>query len=189
MSNKNVTENGSNKKEVLMAGLGGGGVLTVGETLLHAAASEYKYVSYFPSYGVSMRGGHVECTVILSNEKIGSPILPKANVVIIFNNTKLEEFEGRVRPGGLLILESTGLVAEPTRSDIKVLKVPAIETATALGENRASNQVLLGTYIKATGVTSPEVIEKQIEKRFKEKHLDKALPVNLEAFRRGLEMG
>ena len=188
MSNNSVSKNGSGKKEVLMAGLGGGGVLMAGETLLHAAAPEYDYVSYFPSYGVSMRGGHVECTVILSDEKIGSPVLPKADVVIIFNNSKLEEFESRVRPGGVLILESTGLAQEPTRSDIKVIKVPAIETAISLGDTRASNQVLLGAYTKVSGATSAEVIEKMIEKRFKEKKLDKALPLNLEAFRRGLAM-
>lgn len=188
MSSNSVSKNGSGKKEVLMVGLGGGGVLTVGETLLHAAAPQYDHIAYFPSYGVSMRGGHVECTVILSQERIASPLLNQADVVIVFNNAKLEEFESRVRSGGLLILESTGLTQEPTRDDIKVLKVPAIETATALGETRASNQVLLGAYIKTTGVTSPEVIEKQIEKRFKEKKLDKALPVNLEAFRRGVAM-
>jgi len=171
-----------------MAGIGGGGVLMAGQTILHAAAPEYNYVSYFPSYGVSQRGGHVECTLILSDDMISSPILPRASVVVIFSNAKLEEFEGRVRPQGLLIMESTHLTAKPARSDIETIEVPAIETAMGLGDLRASNQVLLGACIKATGITSSEVIEKQIEKQMKDKNLDQVLPLNLEAFRRGLEM-
>ncbi len=188
MTAKTENTNGSFKRQVIMAGLGGSGVLLAGELLLHAAAPQYEHIAYFPSYGVSMRGGHVECTVILSQERIASPLLNQADVVVIFNNGKLREFEGRVRSGGLLILESTGLQEEPDRADIQVIKVPAIEMATAVGDIRSANQVLLGAYIKATGALAPEVVEKELERQMIEKNKEKFLPTNQEAFRRGLEM-
>ncbi len=179
----------STKKEVIMAGTGGRGVLLAGEILLHAAAAQYEHVAYFPSYGTSMRGGHVECTVILSQERIGSPLLPKADVVVIFDNVKLAEFEGRVRPGGLLILESTGLSQEPSRSDIKVSKIPAVEIANTSGDIRTANLILLGAYVAATKAIAPELIEKRLEQQMVQKKQEQSLPANLAAFRRGLAMG
>ncbi len=152
-----------------MAGLGGRGVLMAGELMLHAAAPAYAHVAYFPSYGTSMRGGHVECTVILSEKRIGSPLLPQADVVVIFDNVKLKEFEGRVRPGGLLILESTGLKEEPSRNDVRVVKVPAIETAMNMGDIRTANLILLGAYVTATKAIKPDLIEKKLEERLAEK--------------------
>ncbi len=180
--------NSSTKKEVIMAGTGGRGVLLAGEILLHAAAAEYEHVAYFPSYGTSMRGGHVECTVILSNERIGSPLLPQADVVVIFDNVKLSEFEGRVRPGGMLILESTGLTQEPARSDIKVTKIPAVEIANTSGDIRTANLILLGAYVAATNAIAPALIERRLEQQLVAKKQEKSLPANLAAFRRGLEI-
>ncbi|MDD5093932.1 MAG: 2-oxoacid:acceptor oxidoreductase family protein [Dehalococcoidia bacterium] len=187
MSGKIMAKNGSKRKDVVMAGLGGSGVLLVGETLLHAAEPLYEYVTYFPSYGTAMRGGAVECSVVLSNERIGSPMLPLADVVVIFDAARLKEFEGRVRPGGQLLLENTNVTEEPTRTDIKILRIPAREISAGLGDTRATNQVMLGAYIAATGAVAPDVIEKEIEKRLKNKGLSKLVALNLEAFRKGMQ--
>ena len=188
MSGKVISQSATRTHDVIMAGLGGSGVLLVGETLLHAAAPEDQFVTYFPTYGTAMRGGNVECSVVLSDERIGSPMLPKADAVMVFDGARLPEFEGRVRPGGLLILESTHLAAGPARTDITVLKVPAREIAINLGDTRAANQVMLGAYIEATEATSPETIEKQIEKRLKERNLENILALNVKAFREGIKI-
>ena len=173
--------------EVMMAGSGGRGVLVAGQLLARTGMSKYQQASYFPTYGTAMRGGVVECTVILSNDRIGSPVLSQVPILVMMDANYLERFENRVLPQGLIILESTGIEAKAEREDVKVITVPAVQMATALGDKRAVNLVLLGAYIEITKVLSPDLVEKELEKWFIGKGLKSAFPVNKEAFRQGMK--
>ena len=168
-----------------MAGLGGKGVLLAGQLLAKAALPSYEYVSWTPTYFAIMRSGACECTVILSQEEPGAPVLPKADVVIVFEPSQLAPFEGRVRSGGTLIAESAGL-PEVKRDDIKLEKVPAVEISAGLGNPQAANFVLLGAYVGLTGAIPTELVETELEQTFTGR--EEVLRVNKEAFGRGLDV-
>lgn len=170
-----------------MTGIGGGGILTAGTLLAEAATNKYKNVTWFPSYAMSKRGGLTECTVIFSDDEIASPLLSQADGVIVAEAAQLRDFEGRVRPGGTMVVEKTGLRAKPERKDIKVIEVPAIETAIGLsGSSQGANLVLLGAFVEATQIVSPELIKQQIKETFTGK--EKAQRNNLEAFEKGCSL-
>jgi len=169
--------------EVIFSGIGGGGVLTVGEFVAEAANLEYEHVVWFPNYSAAVRGGPCECFVIYSDEDIASPVLSKVQIVVILDPAQLKACEGRVRPGGTLVVESTGLQDKVTRDDITVLEVPAIEDARVMGNPRGANLIMLGVYVGVSKLISPQLVEKDLKSRFG----DKAGP-NLEAFRYGLKI-
>jgi len=172
------------KGEVIITGLGGTGVLTAGTLLAEAATAKYKNVTWFPSYAISKRGGLCECTVAFSNDEIASPLLSQFEGIIVAEAAQFKDFEGRVRPGGTMVVEKTGLQAKAERKDIRVIEVPAIETAISLsGTSRGANLILLGAFVEATQIISPELIKQQIEKSFASD--EKARKNNLEAFEKG----
>jgi 2-oxoglutarate ferredoxin oxidoreductase subunit gamma len=174
------------RHEVIMAGVGGKGVLLSGDILAESAMPQYRNIVWFPSYASAMRGGSCECTVVLSDESIASPILPVADTIVVLAPSELKTFEKRVKPGGTLIIESTGgLPQKVERKDIKVIEIPGVEKAVAVGDIRSANLVLLGAYIGATGAVSPELIEKELEKRFGKSK--KGLEINKKAFREGIK--
>lgn len=178
----------ASKTEVFLAGLGGMGVLVAGQLLAWAALQHYKYVSWLPSYGVQPRGGLSECTVIFSNEEISSPILDQAQAVLLFDGSQFKVMEPRVRPGGLMIVDKSGLREEKEREDIKMLAIPAMETAISIfGEAGPSNLIQLGIYIAVTQAVPAELIEGELRKRFGTK--EAVLARNMKAFEQGLEMG
>lgn len=172
--------------EVIFTGVGGGGVLLAGELLVRAASQQYEHVVWFPNYSTAVRGGPCECTVIFSDEEIAAPVLSKAQVVVVLEPTQLKTFEGRVRPGGTIIVESTGLQSKVARKDVTVIKVPALETARAMGNPLGSNLILLGAYTGAAKLVAPEFIEKELEARFGDRA--EVLALNMEAYRHGLKM-
>jgi len=174
------------RTEVIMAGIGGMGVLMAGQILSWAALERYEHVSWAPSYAVARRGGLCECTIILSDEEIASPLLDQAQTAIVFDGSQLKAFESRVRPGGLMIVERAGLTEEKEREDIRLLRVPGLEVATKLGEALMKNLILLGVYTEVTKVIPAEVIERELDKRFGTKQ--KMLERNREAFRQGLQL-
>ena len=174
------------RHEVLLAGVGGGGVLLAGEFLAKAATAQYKNVSWYPYYGAQQRGGPSQCFVIFSDREIASPYVSKPEAVVSLEQSQFKPFESWVQTGGAMITESLELKDEGTRSDIKIFKVPAIKTAVELGERRSSNFVLLGAYIGAIGSVSPGLIEKEIEQKFGD---SKATEVNKEAFQKGIKIG
>ncbi|MEW6034452.1 MAG: 2-oxoacid:acceptor oxidoreductase family protein [Chloroflexota bacterium] len=178
-------ETKDSRHSVIMAGIGGKGVLMAGQILAKAALPQYKYVSWTPTYYTLMRGGASECTVIMSNEHPGAPVLPLARKVVVFEPSQLKPFQGRVRPGGILITESAGL-PEIDRDDVRVLKVPAVDVASKLGDVMAANFVLLGAYIGVSKAVRPELVEAELEKRFG--HKGKVLDINRGAFREGLKL-
>jgi len=175
------------RAEVIISGLGGADVLTAGSLLAEAAAPEYKNVTWFPSYAISKRGGLCECTVIFSNDEVASPLLSQADGVIVAEAVQFKDFEGRVRPGGTMVVEKAGLQAKAERKDIRIIEVPAIETAISLsGTSRGANLVLLGAFIGVTQIISPELIKQQVRKTFAGKK--EVIKANLEAFDEGLKL-
>ena len=173
--------------EVIMTGLGGAGVLMAGTLLAEAAMARYKNVTWFPSYAISKRGGLCECTVIFSNDEIASPLLSQAYGVIVAEAAQFKAFENRVRPGGTMIVEKTGLESKAERKDIRIIVVPAIEAAIGTGgSSRGANLVLLGAFVGVTQIISPELIKRQLKEAFTGK--EKVLVGNLEVFDKGLNI-
>jgi len=177
---------GSKRYEVIMAGLGGKGVLLAGELLARAALPLYRYVSWFPSYTAAMRGGPCECTVIMSEEEIASPIVSQVDTVVVMEPSQLKSFAGRLKPGGLLILESTGLEEKVEREDVRVLKVAGTTAADRLGNPQAANLVLLGAYVEATKAVPLELVEREVERRVRGS--EKVLATNRAALQEGTKL-
>lgn len=154
--------------ELLIAGVGGWGIVTIGDMLAKAALKEYKHVAWFPSYATMMRGGESECCVIFSNEDISSPIIYRSGTIMVLGAWRIKAFEDRVRPGGLMLIESTGVTDEHrvVRNDIEVKYIPAMETAAGLGNMRNANLVMLGAYIGITKLLMRQSVLEEIERRF-----------------------
>jgi 2-oxoglutarate ferredoxin oxidoreductase subunit gamma len=146
--------------EVLIAGFGGQGVVLAGRLLAYAALAEEREVVWAPSYGPEMRGGPVNCTVIISSRRIGSPEVSLADSLLIMDRASLERFSRRLRPHGLLVLNSSLVSAEPGGNEGLVLPVPANHAAEALGDARVANVVMLGAFLEKRPVVSPASIVK-----------------------------
>ncbi len=174
------------KKEVILAGFGGQGVMSIGKNLVEAGLEEGLSVSWVPSYGPEMRGGTANCSVILSDERIGAPVVETPTELIVMNEPSLDKFENDVLPNGIIFLNSSIIKKEVVREDVKVVKVPCDEIAAELGNSKVSNMVMLGAYVGATGALKTETIETMIEEMFTGKKA-KLVPLNIEAFRKGLE--
>ena len=169
--------------DVIMAGIGGRGIMMIGLLLAQAAMRSYKHASWLPSYAYAMRGGECECTVVIADEDMACPIVPQAEAVIIMEASQLKLFEGRVRPGGMIILDSSVIQDKVTRDDVRVLNVPATAIANNLGQIQAANMVLLGAYLEVTKVVSLEAIEDELERRLASR--ESLLEANRKALREG----
>ncbi len=150
------------RAEVVMAGIGGRGVLLAGKLLAEAAMSSFSHVIWFPSYAAAMRGGPCECTVIISEAEIASPVLSTSEAVIIMEDSQLNDFISRVKPGGMLFIDSSIVNNTIKRSDIEVVSVPATELALKLGEGQVSNLVLLGAYLEKRKIISIGAVEAEL---------------------------
>ncbi len=170
-----------------MAGFGGQGLMFIGKLLAYSAMKTGKHVTWIPSYGPEMRGGTANCTVVVSDEEIGSPVITKPQALIIMNNPSLEAFEPRLQPQGMLFLNSSLITQKITRKDIKVITIPANDIAMEVGEKRAANMVMLGAYIARTKVVPKESILQGLEELFGKKA--QYLEVNRQAFEKGMEYG
>ncbi|MFC1944370.1 2-oxoacid:acceptor oxidoreductase family protein [Chloroflexota bacterium] len=177
----------TSRAEVLMCGIGGMGVLVAGQLLAWAGLKRYRHISYVPSYEAARRGGLCEVTVILSDGDISSPILDQAQTVVVFDGAQLKAFEPRVRPGGLMLVESAGLVDKLERDDFRLLLVSGLEIAMGMGESLANNMILLGAYVALSDAISPQLIEEELVSRYGEK--EALLKRNRDAFACGLELG
>ena len=173
--------------EVIFSGIGGGGVLLIGECVARAASKAYEHVVWFPNYSAAVRGGSCECFVIYSDEAIASPVLSQVQTVVVLDPAQVKASEPRVRPGGTLIVESGGLSQEVERNDITLVRVPALEQARASGNARGSNFIILGRYIAATKLIEPALVEQDLEARFGNNR--EVLAANLGSFRMGLDSG
>ncbi len=175
------------KHELLAAGFGGQGVLSMGMTLAYAGMLEGKEISWMPSYGPEMRGGTANCTVIISDAKISSPIVTRFDVVVALNQPSLDKFEKAVKPGGILVYDSTSIIHPPTRADIVVVAIPASEEAVKLKNTKTMNMIVLGAVLARTGVVSVESVLRALKKVLPERY-HHLLPLNEQALRRGMEL-
>jgi 2-oxoglutarate ferredoxin oxidoreductase subunit gamma len=170
--------------EVVMAGFGGQGVMLMGQLLTYSGMVEGKEVSWMPSYGPEMRGGTANCTVVLSEDAVGSPVVTNPSAVIAMNLPSMDKFEPLVKEGGLLIYNSSLIDREPIRKDIRTIAVPANEVAEKLGNTRVANMVMLGTLIAATNMVGLDSVEAALKKALPA-HRQELLPLNIQA----IEMG
>lgn len=175
----------ASKVELIIVGLGGMGVLVAGRLLASAALGSHEHVSWMPTYGEARRGGLSECTIILSQDEIASPILDVAGAILMLDSSQIKAFEQRVRPGGMMIVEKAGLKEKPGREDIKVVPVSGMEMAMGLGSLQTANLVMLGAYMELAKPLSPQLIEEELQRKYS----DGVLERNTKAFRAGLEVG
>jgi len=150
--------------ELIIAGFGGQGILSAGRLLAYAGMLEGKNVSWLPSYGPEMRGGTANCSVVISEEPVGSPILDTANVLIVMNGPSLDKFEKVVEPNGIIISDSSLVEAKPKRTDIDFTGVPASQLASDMGNQTYANIIILGKLLAKTGIVSKESFEAALKK-------------------------
>lgn len=170
--------------EIIIAGFGGQGVLFGGQLLAYAGLDEGKHVTWIPAYGPEMRGGTANCTAIISDEEIGSPLVRNPSAVIAMNRPSLDKYENMVKPGGLLVVNASLLDRAVNRTDIRVLEVDAAEVAEKLGDKRMTNMVLLGALLANLPVLPLSAIENALKVHLPERH-KRLLPKNFEALREG----
>jgi 2-oxoglutarate ferredoxin oxidoreductase subunit gamma len=171
-------------EELIIAGFGGQGVLSMGKILAYSGVMEDKEVSWMPSYGPEQRGGTSNVTVIISDERICSPIISKYDTAIVLNQQSLDKFESTVKPGGLLIYDPNGITHEPTRKDINIYKIAATEKAQEMGISKVFNMVVLGGFLKLKPIVGSEFIHKGLEKSLPARHHN-LIPQNEEAIELG----
>lgn len=174
--------------EIIMAGFGGQGVMLMGKMLAESGMQDGKEVSWLPSYGPEMRGGTANCTVVVSDRPVGSPIVKAPRDVVAMNLPSLDKFESIMRPDGILVINESLIERPAKREDVKVVRVKANDIALACGSPRSANMVALGAYIGATEIVNPDHVIAQIEAKFAKKKPEVA-KVNVDAFKKGLEVG
>ena len=173
------------KEEIIIAGFGGQGVLSMGKILAYSGIMQDQEVAWMPSYGPEMRGGTCNVSVILSDRKISSPIRSKFDTAIILNQQSLDKFESRVKPGGLLIYDPNGITRHPERTDITVCKVAAVDVAAALGNAKAYNMIILGAFLKMKPIVTMENVRNGLKKSLPARH-HHLIPMNEEAINSGM---
>lgn len=174
------------KEELIIAGFGGQGVLSMGKILAYSAIMQDMEVTWMPSYGPEMRGGTANVCVILSDKKIGSPIVTRYDTVIALNQQSLDKFENAVKPGGLLIFDPSGITRLPERKDIQVCSINAIEVAAEVGSSKVYNMAVLGGYLKMKPVVSMENVQKGLEKSIPARYSG-LISMNKAAIEKGME--
>jgi 2-oxoglutarate ferredoxin oxidoreductase subunit gamma len=157
-------------EEIIIAGFGGQGVLSMGKILAYSGVMQDKEVSWMPSYGPEMRGGTANVTVIISDERISSPILNAYDTAIILNQQSMDKFENTIKPGGLLIYDPNGITRHPERKDINIYTIEAAEMAGKLGLSKVFNMIVLGGFLKLKPIVGMEYIHKGLEKSLPSRH-------------------
>ena len=174
-----------NDLNIVFAGFGGQGILFAGKVVAYAGLIEGRELSWLPSYGPEMRGGSANCSVVVSDEPVGSPRVEDADVVVAMNKPSLAVFEKSVVPGGLLIYNSSLIDVQPTRTDIRVAAIPANDIAAELGSAKVTNMVMLGAVAQLTGDFTVEELVDAMRHKFgpSKEHM---MPKNREAIERGM---
>lgn len=174
------------KYDAIIAGIGGRGALIIGQVLAQAAIDGYRHILWYPNYTTARRGAPADATVIFSDEEITSPLVSQAQALVVVDSSRLKPFEDRVQPGGWIFLETFSLKDKVKRRDIKVVEVPGVEMAAKLGDTQVGNFILLGAYVGTTKVISPELIKREISRRFSSN--EKMQLLNGKAFEEGLKL-
>lgn len=172
------------EESLLIAGFGGQGIMLMGQLLGYSATNAKKYATFYPSYGAEQRGGTANCTVVIGDEEIGSPVVTKLDTVIVMNEPSLARFESWVKPGGTIIVNSSLVVSKLSRTDIKAVYVPVSEIAQKLGSDKASNMVMLGCYLAVTKTLPVDTVIRAMKVKLASKA--KFLPLNEAAINAGV---
>jgi len=174
-------------EEIIIAGFGGQGVLSMGKILAYSGVMQNKEVSWMPSYGPEMRGGTSNVTVIISDERISSPCLNQFDTAIILNQPSMDKFEKAVKPGGLLIYDPNGITTHPTRKDINIYQVAGTDKASEIGISKLFNMIMLGGLLKLKPLVTDEFLKKGLEKSLPTRHHG-LIPENIKAVEIGKEL-
>ncbi|HHF08810.1 MAG: 2-oxoacid:ferredoxin oxidoreductase subunit gamma [Thermotogae bacterium] len=172
---------------LIAAGFGGQGVMLLGQILATAAMYDNKHSTWLPSYGPEMRGGTANCTVVISDELIGSPVTDSPGELIIMNIPSLLKFEPALKEDGLLILNTSVVDRAPQRKDVEVVKIDANKIAEEIGNTKISNMVMLGAYLEKTGAVTVESVEKALRKKLTGKKAA-LIELNLKAIEAGMKL-
>jgi 2-oxoglutarate ferredoxin oxidoreductase subunit gamma len=171
---------------IIISGFGGQGTLFAGQVLTYAAMAAGKEVTWIPSYGPEMRGGTANCTVVISDNRIGSPLVLNPTIVIAMNQPSLEKYESLVAEGGYLIANKSLIEKDFSRSGINSYFIPANELAAEIGNMKMSSMLLTGAMVGITGILSTEEIKTALENNLPARH-KKTLPMNFQAIDKGAE--
>lgn len=173
------------ENSLLIAGFGGQGVILIGQLLGYAATAAGKSATFYPAYGAEQRGGTANCTVVIADEEVGSPVVTQLDVVIVMNEPSLVRFESWVKPGGTIIVNSSLVSQKVARTDIKAVYVAANEMADKIGSDKSANMIMLGTYLAVSKALPKEAVLSTM----KDKLASKAnlLPLNESAINAGME--
>lgn len=172
------------EKEIIIAGFGGQGVLSMGKILAYSGLMEDKEVTWMPAYGPEQRGGTANVTVIVSDERISSPILSSYDIAIVLNQPSLDKFEQKLKPGGVLIYDGYGIINPPKRKDITVYRIDAMDKAAEMKNSKIFNMIVLGGLLEVCPVVSHGGIEKALYKTLPERHHN-LIPLNMQALKEG----
>ncbi len=175
------------KEEIIIAGFGGQGVLSMGKILAYSGLMQGKEITWMPSYGPEQRGGTANVTVILSDDRISSPILNEFDTAIILNQQSLDKFENSIKPGGTLIFDPYGITKTPTRKDINVYRVDAMNTSIEMNAPKSFNMIILGGLLKIRPIVEIENVLLGLKKSLPERH-HHLIPMNEVAIKKGMEI-
>ncbi len=170
--------------ETIMAGFGGQGLLFSGKVLAHAALIEGKELSWLPSYGPEMRGGTCNCSVIVSDEPVGSPIIAHPNILMVMNEPSLDKFEGAVAPGGKIFVDSSLVSRKVARDDVEAVYIPATQMAKEMEATSLANMIILGAIVEKTRCVAPETISEALRETISARKAN-LLELNLKAVELG----
>lgn len=173
-------------QEMIFAGFGGQGVMLMGQILAYAGMMEGQQVSWFPAYGPEMRGGTANCSVIIGDEVVGTPIVTEPQVIVAMNLPSLDKFEPMLAKSGILLINSSLIERPAHRNDVKIWRIPCNDIAKELGNDKVANMVMVGAILAASGVVKVDsVLQVLAKKIFKNK--PEVMPLNETAIRRGME--
>ena len=175
------------KQEIIISGFGGQGVLSMGKILAYSGLMENKEVTWMPAYGPEQRGGTANVTVIISDERISSPILSRFDTAIVLNQPSLEKFESKIKPGGTLIYDGYGIINPPTRKDINIYRINAMDKAAEMKNAKAFNMIVLGGLLKICPIVSSDSVVKALYKTLPERH-HALIPMNEQAIKEGMNI-
>ncbi len=175
------------KKEIIISGFGGQGVLSMGKILAYSGLMEDKEVTWMPAYGPEQRGGTANVTVIVSDDRISSPILAHYDIAIVLNQPSLDKFLPKVKPGGILIYDGFGIAEKPIRDDIEIYEINAMDKAAEMKNSKVFNMIVLGGLLKVCPIVSTDGMNKALHKTLPERH-HKLIPLNMEALNVGMEI-
>ncbi|MCI6617252.1 MAG: 2-oxoacid:acceptor oxidoreductase family protein [Prevotella sp.] len=175
------------KTEIIISGFGGQGVLSMGKILAYSGLMEDKEVTWMPAYGPEQRGGTANVTVIVSDQRVSSPILSKYDVAIVLNQPSLDKFEPKVKPGGILIYDGYGVINPPTRTDIRIFRIDAMDKAAEMKNAKVFNMIVLGGLLKVCPVVSTDGLNKALYKSLPERH-HAMIPLNMAAVEEGMKI-